>query len=202
MNALTRTAAALLAVTAAAVPQAAAQFRYGIRLGGEISTARLSDAPGWDAKRGSGFSGGLTCEYQFGGSGFALDASLLYTRSPLTVGNASGSWKAGDDMLHIPLHAKYKHWLRSTYDLAAPFLYTGPSLMVRLDGDTAGTPCPTRRVQPGWDIGAGFDLLNFIQVSAGYRFGLRDIASSAPPGQDISLRRDGVEVSVTILFDI
>ena len=187
MNALTRTAAALLAVTAAAVPQAAAQFRYGIRLGGEISTARLSDAPGWDAKRGSGF---------------ALDASLLYTRSPLTVGNASGSWKAGDDMLHIPLHAKYKHWLRSAYDLAAPFLYTGPSLMVRLDGDTAGTPCPTCRVQPGWDIGAGFDLLNFIQVSAGYRFGLRDIASSAPPGQDISLRRDGVEVSVTILFDI
>ena len=202
MNAFTRTAAMLLAVTAAAAPQAAAQLRYGIRLGGEISTAQLADAPGWDIKRGSGFCGGLACEYQFEASGFALDASLLYTHSPVTVGNASGCWKAGNDMLHIPLHVKYKHWLRSAYDLAAPFVYTGPSLMVRLDSDADGIPCPTRRVQPGWDIGAGFDILNFIQVAAGYRFGLADIVSSAPPGQDISLRRDGVEVSVTVLFDI
>lgn len=202
MNALTRTAAMLLAVTAAAVPQAAAQLRYGIRLGGEISTARLADAPEWDIKRGSGFSGGLTCEYQFEASGFALDASLLYTHSPLTVGNASGSWKAGNDMLHIPLHAKYKHWLRSAYDLAAPFVYTGPSLMVRLDSDDGGITCPTRRVQPGWDIGAGFDILNFIQVSAGYRFGLGSIVRSGSKSEGISLRRDGVEVSVTLLFDI
>ena len=57
------------------------------------------------------------------------------------------------------------------HELAAPFIYAGPSFLFRLDHDDP-FPLATDRVQPGWDVGIGFDIVNFIQISGGYRFGL------------------------------
>ena len=59
--------------------------------------------------------------------------------------------------------------------LRAPFIYAGSFLFVLT---TIPIPLATDRVQPGWDVGIGFDIVNFIQISGGYRFGLGNAVNS------------------------
>lgn len=193
-----------LVLTGAVALSTHAQWRYGVRAGGDISTARLSHAPNGKLQRGSGFSGGLTLEYHFL-EPLAADVSILYTRMPNKMADGLDSdmiQRVGSDYLQIPLTVKYKHWLPSTRNLAAPYLFTGPDMMVRLDGDKTHD---MRRFMPGWQIGIGFDVINFIQIQAGYRFALTD----AFPSHDYvgahvkapSMRTDAVTISAAILFD-
>lgn len=189
----------LLCVLVSSLP-AAAQLRYGFRLGGDFAKASLSDAPGMSMKNGSGFSGGLLLEYQFENNGFAPDIAVLYTRySSKLMDELSGPAKIGRDFIEVPLHLKYKFYLSATNNLVAPMIYTGPSLLFRL-GKGNPEQMATRTVQPGWDLGIGLDIINFIQLSAGYRFGLGNaVCESAVPG--VCLHTNGWNVSANIIFD-
>ncbi len=177
-----------------------AQLRYGFRLGGAFAAASLGDAPGISMKNGSGFSGGLLLEYQMENNGFAPDIAVLYTRySSKLMDEVSGPAKIGRDFIEVPLHLKYKFYLSSTNNLVAPMIYTGPSILFRLG---KGNPerISTKSVQPGWDVGIGLDIINFIQLSAGYRFGLGNaLSESAVPG--VCLHTNGWNVSANIIFD-
>ena len=179
---------------------ATAQLRYGFRLGGSFAKASLSDAPGMSMKNGSGFSGGLLLEYQMESCGFAPDIAVLYTRySSRLIDEVSGPVKLGRDFIEVPLHLKYKFYLSSTNNLVAPMIYTGPSLLVRL-GKGNPEQLSTKSLQPGWDVGIGFDIINFIQLSAGYRFGIGNaVSQSAVPGA--CLHTNGWNVSANIIFD-
>ncbi|MDE6511602.1 MAG: PorT family protein, partial [Muribaculaceae bacterium] len=162
---------------------AAGQLRYGFRFGGSFAKASLSDAPDMSIKNGSGFSGGLILEYQMESNGFAPDIAVLYTRySARLIDEVSGPAKIGRDFIEVPLHLKYKFYLSSTNNLVAPMISTGPSLLFRL-GKANPEQMQTKSMQPGWDLGIGIDIINFIQLSAGYRFGLGNAVSrSAVPG--------------------
>ena len=165
----------------------------------------------------SGFSGGLVLEYQFEKCGFAPDIAILYTRynTRLEVpGEKPQSF--GRDFIEVPLHLKWKFWIPQTKDLFGPMIYTGPSMMFRV-GNNSGlpysvtsTPAATtqsgdaggrfksKTVQPGWDVGIGFDVVNFIQITAGYRFGLGN-ALDTP--DYMTLRTNGWNVAATLLLD-
>ena len=179
---------------------ASGQLRYGIRLGGSFAKASLSDAPGMSIKNGSGFSGGILLEYQMENNGFAPDIALMYTRySSRLIDEVSGPVKLGRNFIEIPLHLKYKFYLSASNNLVAPMVYTGPSLLIRLG---QGNPelVSTKSVQPGWDLGVGLDIINFIQISAGYRFGLGNaVSQSAVPGA--CLHTDGWNVAANLIFD-
>lgn len=177
-----------------------AQLRYGFRLGGAIAKASLSDAPGMSVKNGSGFSGGLILEYQMENNGFAPDIAVLYTRySSKLIDEVSGPVKLGRNFIEVPLHLKYKFYLSSTNNLVAPMIYAGPSLLIRL-GQGNPEEIAAKTVQPGWDLGIGLDIINFIQLSAGYRFGLGNAVSrSAVPGT--CLHTNGWNLSANIIFD-
>lgn len=179
---------------------AAAQLRYGFRLGGSFAKASLSDASGMSMKNGSGFSGGLLLEYQMESCGFAPDIAVLYTRySSRLMDEVSGPAKIGRNFIEVPLHLKYKFYLSSTNNLVAPMVYTGPSLLFRL-GKANPEQIQTKSMQPGWDLGIGLDIINFIQLSAGYRFGLGNaLSQSAVPGA--CLHTNGWNVSANIIFD-
>lgn len=179
---------------------ATAQLRYGFRLGGSVAKASLSDAPEISVRNGSGFSGGLLLEYQMEGNGFAPDVAVLYTRySSRLMDEVSGPAKLGRDFIEVPLHLKYKFYLSSTNNLIAPMVYTGPSLLIRL-GKGNPEQMSTKSVQPGWDLGIGLDIINFIQLSAGYRFGLGNaVSDSAVPGA--CLHTNGWNISANIIFD-
>ena len=179
---------------------ASSQLRYGFRLGGSIAKASLSDAPGMSMKNGSGFSGGLLLEYQMESCGFAPDIAVLYTRySSRLIDEVSGPAKLGRDFIEVPLHLKYKFYLSSTNNLVTPMVYTGPSILCRL-GKSNPEQMSTKSIQPGWDVGIGLDIINFIQLSAGYRFGLGNaLSQSAVPGA--CLHSNGWNVSANLIFD-
>lgn len=178
----------ILAAVLGIVGAAHAQFRYGLRLGADFAMPVAPAAV--DAKGGPGFAGGLTCEWQAEKCGFAAGASVIYDHRPVTFAltGTEGRLTAGRDYIAIPVDFKYKFWLASVSDLAAPFVVTGPDFAVRMGSGCGG------RLHTGWNFGAGFDVINFVQLSAGYRLGL---------GKTAGLVRDsGIYVNFTMLFDI
>lgn len=199
-----RTLCAAIAITGALFSTAShtsAQLRYGFRLGGEFASAKLSDAGSYFMRNRSGFSGGLALEYQMPQYGFAPDIAVVYTRYNTQLESAStGMSSSGRDFIGVPLHLKYKFWLKSTKELFAPLVYTGPSVMFRI-GHNESQPLTTKSVQAGWDVGIGFDIVNFIQITGGYRFGLGNAIDSFSGYPDASIRANGWNVSANILFD-
>lgn len=189
----------LLAIVAALT--ATAELRYGFRFGGSIADSKLSDAPGFGIKNKSGFSGGLVLEYQNPKCGFAADIAAQYTRySASLTANDGAKGYFGRDFIEIPIHLKYKFWLKQSKYLFAPLVYTGPSAMFRLTHG-GSRPMATHTVQPGWDVGIGFDAINFLQITAGYRFALTNAASAFPQAPEGKFRPNGWTVSATLLFD-
>lgn len=189
-----------------------AQLRYGFRFGGDFAKATLGNSnaisdnstEGASLVNRSGFSGGLVLEYQFEKCGFAPDIALLYTRynTRLSIQEAKGSpYSFGRNFIEVPIHLKWKFWLPQTNNLFAPMIYTGASMMFRLDhnsGISHSIPFKTNVFQPGWDVGIGFDIINFIQINAGYRFGLGD-ALHTP--DNLTLHTNAWNVAATLLFD-
>ncbi|MDE5878256.1 MAG: PorT family protein [Muribaculaceae bacterium] len=180
---------------------ASAQLRYGFRFGGDIAAARLDNAETWSLCNRSGFTGGLVLEYQMPNCGFSPDIAVLYARhnTRLQVAGARPV-SFGRNFIDIPLHLKYKFWLRSFSRLMGPMVYTGPALSLRLDNKNA-TPLSTHRLQCGWEVGIGFDIINFIQLSGGYRFALGNSIAASPLYPAATLHPDGWNISATLLFD-
>ncbi|MDE5797125.1 MAG: PorT family protein [Muribaculaceae bacterium] len=188
----------MLVITVFTVP---AQLRYGFRFGGDIAAARLKGAETWSLCNRSGFTGGLVLEYQLPNCGFAPDIAVLYGRHNTRLQIAKQPPVSfGCNFIDIPLHLKYKFWLRSFSRLMGPMLYTGPTLSLRLDHNNA-TPLSTHRLQYGWEAGIGFDIINFIQLSGGYRFALGNSIDSSPLYPAATLHPNGWNISATLLFD-
>lgn len=218
-----------------------AQLRYGFRFGGDFAKATLGNAnalsgaslASYDTNNykepvslvnRSGFSGGLVLEYQFEKCGFAPDIALLYTRYNTRLALQDEKPQSfGRNFIEIPIHLKWKFWIPQTKNLFAPMVYTGPSIMFRLDhnsGINYAYPSPSPAIpnvgqaparselpihtfksnvfQPGWDVGIGFDIINFIQITAGYRFGLGNALNSP---KDVTLHTNAWTVAATLLFD-
>ncbi len=183
-----------------------AQLRYGFRFGGDFAKASLGGVKTSEISlvNRSGFSGGLVLEYQFEKCGFAPDIALLYTRynTRLSIPETEGSpFSFGRNFIEVPIHLKWKFWLLQTNNLFAPMIYTGPSMMFRLDHNSGiihNIPFKTNVFQPGWDVGIGFDIINFIQINASYRFGLGNAVKTPTT---TTLHTNAWTVAATLLFD-
>lgn len=160
---------------------AQSQMKYGLLVGGEFTRPTGS----LKADGGNGFVGGLQLEYNLPATGLAFGTAVTYQRRTI-----SDALKPGGDFLTVPITAKYKFPLRVFKELAGPFVLTGPDFAWRL-GDGYG-----KTFHLGWNAGVGFDIINFIQLSAGYRFGLNNI--SPTPG---SVRDSGWFINASLLFD-
>lgn len=213
--------AVALLVLAMAVPETAkAQLRYGITLGGDFNSSKLSGeyADDYNLKTGSGFRGGLTLEYQMLTCGLAFDASVLYNRvnvrstifcndSYIYIGDKNESTKAmpyrsmGRNFLEIPLNIKYKFGIAALNNLFSPMILTGPSFMINLDKSDKNPYLEQRRFQPAWNVGAGIDVVNFIQLSAGYRFPLGNALKENDYQWGVKIRNQGWWLQATMLFD-
>lgn len=182
------------------IQPAQAQLRYGFRFGGLFAAEKLKDASGYTAVNRSGFTGGLVLEYQSKTTGFAPDIALLYGRHNTRLRDVEGNTDAaGRNFIDIPIHIKYKFWLPAVKKLVGPMIYTGPVLSFRTGSDDSFYR--TKGFQPGWDVGVGFDIVNFIQITGGYRFGLGNAIKDFPACPDAELRTNGWNVAVTLLFD-
>ena len=186
-----------------------AQFRYGINAGVSIAKPDLSGTVGTGAviESGAGFRGGLTLEYQVPTLGLAFDASVDYLRYNLRLTSERGGvvdnkyTDIGRNFIEVPLNIKYKFWLGNFHNLVAPMVMTGPSFMFNLDKQPENAPLTQKRFQPGWNVGLGFDIINFIQLNAGYRFAFGNAIKHSDLMGSAKLRNKGWYVSATLLFD-
>ena len=183
------------------VEAAKGQLRYGFRFGGDFADARIKNVENYSLINRSGFSGGLVLEYQFKNCGFAPDIALLYARHNTRLRhNEADPGSFGRNFIDMPLHLKYKFWIKSFHDLFGPMIYAGPVCSFKLDHQNS-YPLKTKVFQPGIDVGIGFDIVNFIQISGGYRFGLGNAAKNFADYPDAVLRTNSWNVSATLLFD-
>lgn len=191
----------LLILSVTGIANCHARLRYGFKFGASIADGQLSHPAGFDVVNKGGFRGGLTLEYQWETTGWAAEASAMYNRYNLRLRDSGGNvLNNGRNYFEIPLHVKYKFWLSAFNDLAAPMIYTGPAVMFHLDGNRCSS-MQTFPVHAGWDVGVGFDIVNFIEISGGYRFGLTNAMNHLDGAPDARLLCNGWNVTLSLLFD-
>lgn len=171
---------AMLAVLAVAF-SANAQFRFGIKAGVNISSLSVSNlSDNLSSNNRTGFTGGLMTEFTVPIIGIGMDASLMYVHRTDNV--EQGSSVAGlfnlpstkGDYLEVPINLKYKFGLPVVGNIITPYIYTGPAFAFRCSGKAINEAWEHRAVDVAWNVGIGLQLVNHLQIGAGYGFGLNN----------------------------
>lgn len=186
----------LLAIAAVLVLSlnARAEFGYGIKAGLNVDKMHVSKSL-YDTDNRCGFTVGATAEYIAPIIGVGVDASLMFTRMFAEMGNG----KAHGSFLEIPVHAKYKFNIPAVNSIVRPYVFTGPSVAVKLGGSESFFH--TKSTQWGWDLGLGVQLIKHLQIGAGYTFGLNNIAPKGyTASSNIKLRNNYWTVTAAWMF--
>lgn len=162
--------------------QANALFRFGVKAGLNIDKFHISEKnfnTNLDGDNRCGWTGGVMTEFTVPIVGIGMDLSVMYTRmnSEVQFVGQDGlfySEKTGKNFLEIPLNLKYKFNIPAVSGIVSPYLYTGPSLALKLGG-SKNNFLATKTAQWGWNIGIGVELIKHLQVGAGYTFGINNI---------------------------
>ena len=171
---------AMLAVLAVAF-SANAQFRFGVKAGvniGSLSVSNLSDNFSPDNR--TGFTGGIMTEFTVPIIGIGMDASLMYVhrtdmdRKGTNVAGIVNLPSTKGDYLEIPINLKYKLGLPVVGKIITPYIYTGPAFAFRCTKKAITEAYETRAVDVAWNVGIGLQLVNHLQIGAGYGFGMNN----------------------------
>lgn len=160
---------------------AQAKFGFGPKIGLNVNQLHFSGSELLDASNRCGFTAGLTAEYMAPIIGIGVDLSVMYTHMKTHVdfeyvdpaANYVSGMNASGNFLEIPLHLKYKFNLPAVASIIKPYVFTGPSVAVKLSGDNSYFS--TKTTQWGWDLGLGVELINHLQIGAGYTWGLNKL---------------------------
>lgn len=159
---------------------AKAQFRYGPTVGVDITSLHFrQDLITID--NALGYSAGITAEMMFPGIGFGLDLSAVYSLrgAKLSMGEklmwewqGYGTERTKLHYLSIPIHLRYKYTrLNGLEEKIAPFAFAGPNFGF-LVGHNKIEALEYAGGEVGVDVGVGVELLEKIQVSCGYTWGM------------------------------
>lgn len=158
---------------------ASAQFRFGIKAGVNVNKLHFENSF-FDTDNRAGFTGGLMTEFQIPVIGLCFDASLMYARMSSQVDvidvpdEGAEEVKSHRDFLEIPINIKYKIGIPVVRKIITPYIFTGPSFAFKLGGNK--DVFKTKTFQCGWNLGLGVELVNHLQVSGGYTWGINNIA--------------------------
>lgn len=181
--------AALLVSLAAAIPANARIISFGPKVGLNVNHLSSSSKTLLDPKNRCGFTAGVMAEANVPLIGIAVDLSLMYTHmsSDADLGNANiggtsitaHKTQIFQNMLEIPLNLKYKVSIPAVSRIIRPYVFTGPTLAIRLGGNhdkntSTELDYDWKTAQWGWNVGLGVELINHLQIGAGYTFGLND----------------------------
>ena len=166
----------LLCATAAT---AQTTSRWGITAGANINEVHFKQTDIVPSSRMWGPQLGVTGEMNFGGVGFGVEGSALYSLKQGKVNYGSRPmWAAvgaGDETvsmhyLDVPLHLKFKYnRLGGTESTIMPMLYVGPQFSFLLHGNH-GELNSYPPVHVYLDMGAGCELMERCQLRVGYNF--------------------------------
>ena len=147
---------------------ASAQLRFGVKAGLAVNDLRMNRST-FDSNNRAGFTGGLALDLRLPISGFALDASLLYTHRSADLSTETQRFRR--DYLEIPVNLRYHIRIVPISSLLTPFVFTGPSFSFLFHED-GPTNYDNSTMVMSWNVGAGIELLRHLQVAASYGFGI------------------------------
>lgn len=184
---------------------AQAQFRFGLKAGMNINKLSVSNFAGnFDESNRCGFTGGIMTEFQVPVVGLCLDASLMYARMNSAVEWVDSEGKessTGKNFFEIPINIKYKFTLPVVAAFLKPYLYTGPSFAFKLGG--SDDVFKTKTFQCAWNLGIGIELVNHLQISGGYSFGINNVADKVmgvETSDDFKIKNNYWTITAAYLF--
>ena len=169
----------LLLVSASALAQTSS--RWGITAGANYNEIHFKQTDIVPSSRMWGSQVGLTGEMNFSGIGFGVEGALLYTlkQGKVNYGDRTMWAAVGADnetvsmhYIDVPLHLKFKyHRLNGFEETLMPLVYVGPQFSFLAHG-SHGNLNTYPPVNVYLDMGAGIELLQRVQIRAGYNFSI------------------------------
>lgn len=185
-----KTLALLLVVTMGLgyAAQAQAGFKIGPRIGLNVNKLSTSGGVGqfFDGSNNCGFTLGVQAEYMTPLS-LGVDLSLMYTYMDYKLeGDISGNEykpNLAKNFIEISLNIKYKIGIPVVKKIFSPYIFTGPSVALKLGKDkgydiepiNANAKANTKTAQWVWNVGVGLEFINHLQIGASYGFGMNNI---------------------------
>lgn len=181
-----KTLALLLVVTMGLgyAAQAQAGFKIGPRIGLNVNKLSTSGKIGdlFDSSNNCGFTVGVQAEYMTPIS-LGVDLSLMYTYMDYQVEEDVTTTKQNvhpnfaKNFIEIPLNVKYKIGIPIVKKIFSPYVFTGPSVALKLGKDKGhdGIKTNTKTAQWVWNLGIGLEFINHLQIGASYGFGMNNI---------------------------
>lgn len=158
---------AVLMTVGFAIP-VSAQFSWGPKVGFTTSKLHLNkDA--LDSKNQTGFTGGLMAEVMLPVFNLGVDGSVMYVHRATKIGDNE---TLNRDYIEIPINLKWKIGIPAIGNIVTPYLFTGPSFAFLCSKKDYKNFIENKACDITWNFGLGVQLLNKIQVSAGYGLGL------------------------------
>lgn len=198
----------ILAISLLTASEAAAEFRYGPIVGGNVSTLRFKQDNIWKARSSFGATAGVMGELMFPGIGFGIDIGLQYDMRgaklnigdfPMWADDYSSNEMVRLHYINLPLHLRYKYTNMNGFeDYLAPFAYAGPSIGF-LAGHSKVDCIAYAAGELGIDFGIGVELMRHWQVSFNYNWGLT-YALKAKILTNYSARNSTFGIRVSYLF--
>lgn len=165
---------------------AQAKFGFGPKVGLNVNQLHFSGSKLLDASNRCGFTAGVTAEYISPLLGLGADISLMYSHMKTHVEMEEvGGYNASGNFFEIPLHLKYKLGIPAVGSIISPYIFTGPSVAVKLSGENSYFS--TKTTQWGWDLGIGVELIRHLQIGAGYTWGLNKVMNITNMDQEIDV---------------
>lgn len=163
--------ALLLAMVCSAGAQA--QLRFGIKAGTAVNKLSF-DKSTFDSDNRAGFTGGVMVEFTVPVVNLGFDASVLYAQRSVDIYNNDGTVSDTDHRgyIDIPVNFKWKMSILGTGKIISPFLTTGPDFSFLCSKQNFHDAWESRKFDFAWNVGAGVQLFNKLQVAASYGFGL------------------------------
>lgn len=170
----------LVAVIAlAGVMTANAEIRFGIKAGTNINKLHLSEVTdNFKSENRCGFTGGVMTEFTVPIVGIGFDISLMYTHMEGELIDGRNEGTVTKNFLEVPLNLKYKLNIPVINNIVRPMLFTGPTMAVKLDNSIVND-IKAKRMQWGWNVGVGVELIKHLQISGGYTIGINNIVDTA-----------------------
>ncbi|MDE6086078.1 MAG: PorT family protein [Muribaculaceae bacterium] len=168
---------AVVLLAAAAVVPAQAQFKLGVKAGAAINSLSFNEKALSSDNR-AGFTGGLMADFTVPIIGLGFDASVLYASRGIEFTNDNNETvKKNRSYIDIPVNLKWKIGLPGVGKIVTPFITTGPDFSFLLSKQNMDNAVHNKKFDTAWNVGAGVQLLNKVQIAASYGIGLSKSAS-------------------------
>lgn len=193
-NVLVLTAALLMLATTAG-----AQVRFGVKGGLNISSVSLSSDI-ISSDNVTGFQIGPMVEVMAPFLGLGFDLGVLYSQKGMDTNEKSIS----TDYIDVPVNLKWKFGLL----VMKGYLAAGPYVNFKVSGDkvvdmpsSVVDQIKAKSFAAGLNLGAGVELIKFLQVGFNYGIGLTDNYSLSKGGNESWSAKDRTwSITAAILF--